>query len=527
MITLYGGTLRPLASIGRAAWLLIALPLLLAPQVSSAQTSQDLFLGTWQFETPDEGAIVIILKKAGNASYFWGDNADRTVYRGTWTNTDSRATITWADKSSHIIERTDAGFTATFRNAAGNTRYNAPAQQLPQEILGQWAKPPSRADAVRSVREEAQGYFGIWKLGEAGDLLFVEPDRSAASTIGDGDGDGQRGEWAKQGSELHIIWDSGDYAILSETERGFNYRQIKSGQVIEETESEAVSAQRTIEANVPAAWMADYQAERETDAGGIAFSSRKVARIFYRGDWLVRRGEKKFERIGLARFGGLETSLDRSLDGQWTMSGQDVFMRWDDGMRKILSPVGRGFVLYEYRPGRPLDGVPTRVLPAAPADTDKLAEHLAGRKDVAEQMQEMAAAAGIDPQEQDDTGWGRTFARWAWPFGEDDDAMTPEEALADEFEPEDSADPWWWPFWSETAEPASSETGDALGNEPSAGESGPESDAGEPVVAVDLVEVKDTDSSDTAADPDEPGEEAPTRSTLPSRRSTRDWLWPF
>ena len=42
------------------------------------------------------------------------------------------------------------------------------------------------------------------------------------------------------------------------------------------------------------------------------------------------------------------------------MQGQDLFMRWDDGMRKILSPIGRGFVIYEYRPGRPLDGVPTR-----------------------------------------------------------------------------------------------------------------------------------------------------------------------
>ena len=31
-------------------------------------------------------------------------------------------------------------------------------------------------------------------------------------------------------------------------------------------------------------------------------------------------------------------------------------------MRKILSPIGRGFVIYEYRPGRPLDGVPTRTM---------------------------------------------------------------------------------------------------------------------------------------------------------------------
>ena len=140
------------------------------------------------------------------------------------------------------------------------------------------------------------------------------------------------------------------------------------------------SAARTVETRVPSAWLTQYKDERSTDSGGIAFSSRKDARAFYRGDWVIQRSEDDFERVSLARFGGLSTSKDSSLDGQWTLSGQDVFMRWDDGMRKILSPVGRSFVLYEYRPGRPLDGVPTRVLPAAPENTSKLAEHLEGRE---------------------------------------------------------------------------------------------------------------------------------------------------
>ncbi|MGB0743693.1 MAG: hypothetical protein ACPGSB_04125, partial [Opitutales bacterium] len=428
---------------------LLTLALTLAPAAAFAQSNDDLFKGTWQVQSPDKGALVIILKNQGLASYFWGDNTDRNVYQGMWTATDGSATMTWNDGSAHSIVRTNSGFNATHTSADGSTLYESAAMQLPREVLGQWAKPPTIEDEMRSDRDQAKGYFGIWKFADSEDYLFVEADRSAATNIGPEGG--QRGQWAKQGSELHIIWDSGHYSILSETERGYNYRQVESGKVIEEDESKPVNVSRTIESSVPSVWYTNYKAEREADTGGIAFSSRKVARAFYRGDWLVRRSSGKFEKIELARFGGLKTSTDRSLDGQWTLSGQDVFMRWDDGMRKILSPLGRGFVLYEYRPGRPLDGVPTRILPAAPADTAKLAEHLEGREEVAKQMRQMAEAAGIDPEAQEQAGWGRNFARWVWPFGNEDGSLSSEEMLEQEFAAEDNDDPWWWPFWSEQA----------------------------------------------------------------------------
>ena len=62
------------------------------------------------------------------------------------------------------------------------------------------------------------------------------------------------------------------------------------------------------------------------------------------------------------------------------MDGQDIFMRWDDGMRSILNPSGHGFILYEYAAGRPLDGVPTRIFPAAPIDSAKLEQQIKDRK---------------------------------------------------------------------------------------------------------------------------------------------------
>ncbi|MFP4259465.1 MAG: hypothetical protein ACLFS1_00130 [Opitutales bacterium] len=490
----------------------------------SAQDATELFRGTWQIDTPDDGAIVVLLKGQGQAAYFWGDNADRTVYPGEWAADENGAKIEWQDSGSLSLKRGSTGFTATAFAADGQKRYSATARQIPQEIVGQWAKPPTKEDDMRSEREQAQGFFGIWKIGsEDPEYIFVEPDRATASTAGH-DARGRRGQWAKQGSELHIIWDSGEYGILRETERGFNYQLVASGEVIEEDSSKPRSAIRTLESKVPAGWMDDYQAEREQSSGGIAFPEQKEARDFYRGDWLVRRGEETFERITLSRFGGLKTSRDRSLGGQWRLSGQDLFMRWDDGIRKIISPVGQGFVVYEYRPGRPLDGVPARVLPAAPADRAKFEKHLKDRAKVAERMREMASAAGITPDQQQESGWGRSFARWAWPFSGDETETSTDEMLSEEFEPDETADPWWWPFWSEKEDDSqSSESGE------DAGDAEEENDAGAHTR---------TEGDSAAPDPAQPPRESATageEDTSPSERpdapkrqgSARDWLWPF
>ena len=287
--------------------------------------------------------------------------------------------------------------------------------------------------------------------------------------------------------------------------------------MIEDDPSKLRPAVRTIEEKVPSAWLSNYRKERETHSGGIAFSSSKNARSFYRGDWIVQLSENRFERIEITRFGGLNTSAERGLEGQWRMQGQDIFMRWDNGMRKILSPVGRGFLLYEYKPGRPLDGVPTRIRAAAPADTAKLAEHMKGREDVAQQMIQLAEAAGIDPDQQADAGWGRTFARWAWPFGEDDNNATSEALLEEEYEPALETDPWWWPFWSEKTPAqenhADATTGideaDALALTEEQAESTP-------------LEVMEESTEDISA---REAVEAPKAEK--KRSSARDWVWPF
>jgi hypothetical protein len=107
---------------------------------------------------------------------------------------------------------------------------------------------------------------------------------------------------------------------------------VEPGVIIEDDDSVMRPAARIIEDRVPHAWATAYRAEREIYTGGIAFSSRKNARSFYRGDWIVKLSENRFERIALSRFGGLSTTLDSGLEGDWRLQGARPLYalgRWD------------------------------------------------------------------------------------------------------------------------------------------------------------------------------------------------------
>jgi len=483
--------------------LYIFICLFAAVQLVQAQDTQDSYQGVWEFSSPESGSFVLILKRNGLASYFRSDNQDRTVYQGSWETLQGDAVATLPDGLSYRITKDTGAFSITSRGNTSAQNFKAYTQRLPKETLGQWAKGPQSDEDFKSDKDEAKGFFGIWKIGlDAPFYVMIESDRSAASNWdGSLQGErGMRGAWARQGSELHIVWDSGHYSILRETERGFSYKRIEPGQIIEDDSSTPITCTRVDATVVPEAWMAGYKEERETYTGGIAFASRKSAREFYRGYWLIKLGEQTYERFEIGRFGGLSTSRNSDLKGDWGMSGQDLYLRWDDGMRKILSPVGEGFIIYEYRPGRPLDGVPSRVFPTAPENTAKLAEYVRGRNEVARQLAERAEEAGVNLKDGN-YGFGRTFMRWAWPFGaeEADDADV---LIKDAYEESYSADPWWWPFWSEK-QPEAAETSEA-----------------------------ETPVTEVAAETTKPAAEAAAKESTPAPkqlpgRSKDAWYWPF
>ena len=95
-----------------------------------AQSKDELFRGTWQIDTPEKGALIIMVKSQSRASYFWGDNTDRTVYSGTWTSEGDTATLTWADGNRHRIEGDSLGFAISYIDAGGREHYVTKAQQV-------------------------------------------------------------------------------------------------------------------------------------------------------------------------------------------------------------------------------------------------------------------------------------------------------------------------------------------------------------------------------------------------------------
>lgn len=504
----------------RRLFLLLMMPGMLL----CGQQGGDAYRGTWQIDAPDDGALMLIVKRNGRASYFWGDNADRSVYQGTWSSDDNGVTLKWTDGSAHRIEQDMLGYAVTYRDANSRERYSTQAQQVPKEILGQWATPPEGLDESASDRDQAKGFFGTWEIGAGADRYYVivEPDRSAASnwsqaTVGS---EGLRGAWAKQGSELHIAWDTGHYGILKQFERKTSFKLIPPGTVIEADESSSLGAVRTSNDNLPVQWNTHYAAEKNAATGGIAFANSKDANRFFRGVWIVQHNAQQFERVGIGRFGGLSTSSDSSLAGTWRRTGQDLFMRWDNGMRRVLSPVGEGFLLYEYKPGRPLDGVPTRIFSATPADATKLAAQMRGRRDVAAQILQLAEAAGVTTVAED-LAWGQIFMRWAWPF-DDDEASPSMDALQQlGIDPATTVNPWWWPLWSER--PSHAATGETGGS--TAG--GPER-VDVPIIAPSTVAAMIDHPAATAPTPKAPDDTTPaaTRQT-PKPIKQPNWHWPF
>lgn len=451
----------------------------------NAQDRQNTFKGTWQINTPDRGSLIIILKNQGLAAYFWADNADLKVYPGTWKQTDGSATLSWSDRSQHRIEPDNLGFSATYLDTTGSEQYTTRAKQVPEGILGQWAKVPDGKNERTSDSRKTKGFPDIRKIIDASTAdpyyIFIESDRTVAQTRDD-----LRGRWAKQGSELHITWENGDYSIFRQRESGFDYKQIVSGQSIENDEAEWIPAERGIEDHAPPSWMANYTNERASDTTRISFMGPKQARAFYRGNWIVQHSDEEFEQIRIGRFGTLKTSLDHSIGGNWKIQGPSIFMRWDDGMRQILRPIGRGFVLQEYPPGRPLDGLPSHIYPAALSNPAKLTKYLKGHKDVSRQVLDQAEATGWLSRQQKPNTWHRTFFSWLRPFKQYDSARFSEKRL----QAKESEDPWWWPFWSED------KTADAE-------------------VGKETLEIEDR-SRDAAEIP-----------KSKKRKSAPDWNWPF
>jgi len=399
-------------------FLILAFVLLLKVNLF-AQEKND-YRGAWLLETSEGEELVLIVKRNQLASFFRLNNADNTVYQGTWVADDESIVLSWEDGSTHRIERNALNYSVTHTAPSEELVYTRAVRKLPDDILGQWAREPSSREDAISDRDKAKGFFGTWKVEskQAVYYVVVESDRFATSNWNQSE---LYGSWAKQGSELHIAWDNGHYGILRQNERTFTYQVVESGTAIDGSTSGELIANRISPDSSPEELQV-LHADRELAQIG---KDRNEVASFYRGSWIIQRSNDNFERIDIGRFGGLKTSADSTLYGNWSLSGRDIFMNWDDGTRKILRSIGSGFLLYEYKPGRPTDGVPTHVYPATPGNIKKLARYSEDNWGAARQLLSLAKAVEANQENV--------------------------ALIETEKNPLNTGDPWWWPLWSENS----------------------------------------------------------------------------
>ncbi len=438
--------------------LIFATSLLAIAQPNTRSTSD--FTGTWKVTEPGGKETFVILRSSGAASKFGRNVSQGRIIPGNWTFENGALNVLWESGNRHQFAQISNGFEVTYFTGVEQTEaFTTRTEKVPSEHLGAWAVDPN-ARSRESTRTEdiAVGFFGNWQVTRADDtsyFIIVEDDRSATTTWRpDGTGQGTlRGAWSRQGSELHITWENGWYTIIQPEDRTFQIVNVASGGNLETDRTSPKSARRVRSEVLPTDWLTQYEAERERFRGGISFSSRREAQRFYRGEWIVERQGLGLERISLSRFGGISTSRRASLDGEWRLSGQDLFLNWDDGLRQVISAIGTGFVLFEFEAGRPVDAVPSRIFRTTPADRSKLEAFEQARMSASHALHEDDALndALVGPSET-------TFLSRLWPFGRSEYSEFPEDTFVVE-PPSKENDPWWWPFWSEQEAQAANRSG--------------------------------------------------------------------
>ena len=122
----------------------------------------------------------------------------------------------------------------------------------------------------------------------------------------------------------------------------------------------------------------------------------------------------------------------------------------------------------------------------------------------------------------DEPGWGQNFARWVWPFDDNEgDATNAASILDEEYDTDEHADPWWWPLWSNPTNPKKS-TNQAQEAEKSVSTDNGEESMVNPNAKSDGVHGDEIEAPEISTE-----SEASATKTKKKRTLIRDWVWPF
>ncbi|MGB0418187.1 MAG: hypothetical protein ACPGF8_01220 [Opitutales bacterium] len=398
------------------------------------------YVGSWKLTTPQQGGLHLIIKDDGTAGYFWTDTAETQLHSGVWTADNSGIELLWEDDSRHVFTSDNEGTKIEYYSASQQRLYMVEGHKIAEGTLGVWYQAPRSQQRTADPNKLYESLQGSWNL-QGNRILSILNDRVAQLYAEDGQLK-QTGRWTRKEKALEIIWDTGNFARLQFEGSQYSYSEIAAAHTIHQASPIAAQVTRNYSHTADALPAGNRPAT-------LSFDSRKAQVKFFQGTWIFKRSANEYERISIGRFGGVRSDRKYQLNGQWKTGVDGLELTWDDGMRGQLLKIGDAFVYLEYAAGRPLDGIPNRILNVAPTLLDRLGDPSEVAYQRAANIIEAASQYPASPTKPKRPAHALNNAPWWWPLWTDPkQEETAEPALIPESEAERPASKksWIWPF---------------------------------------------------------------------------------
>ena len=335
------------------------------------------FKGLWITEINDE-AIFLLIKKNHLASYFYKDRIDNSVYRAEWKLTEAGNLSVSSSDFNELLFSLEIEDSVSI-NSHNRKKSISILNKVPDETLGEWARPP---DYERPKNKYIpSNYFGLWETQGPQNqrIIKIWNNRNVLKRDKEASVTSQQafiqGEWYKHGQQLHIAWEDGSYTIIdNRDENRVKLLDFGPGAAIIEKEADYELIKKIRNSTDDSYWSKNQKILTQKNNISLSQFDYKSLLKFYRGEWITldETQPNAFEIMKFNRFGGVNLVSDPKIKGNWYLSGKRCLINLEDGIRMRLKYIGSAFLIFLYKPNRPLDGFPNKILKAAPLDRIKL-----------------------------------------------------------------------------------------------------------------------------------------------------------
>ena len=390
------------------------------------------YKGLWLTEINDE-AVYLLIKKNHIARYFYKDRIDNNVYKGQWKLDEENTLLVSSLNFNDLSFRLEGGDFELVNSLKGN-KSTSILTKVPEEILGAWARPADYESPKNTYMPST--YFGLWETQdkENPSIIKIWNDRNVIRKKKEEVSSPYnllQGEWYKHGQQLHIAWEDGSYSIIdNRNENRVKLFDFAPGTAINEEVADYKLIKQSPSDFDQSDWSKNQQILAQQNNISLSQFDYKSLLKFYRGEWITLDATQPnaVEVMRFNRFGGVNLASDSKIKGTWYLSGKGCLINLEDGIRMRLKYVGSAFLVFVYGANRPLDGFPSKILKAAPQNSQKL-DLLNAEVSFTLKLLEQVKQINVKGQQT-----MPLISNWS-----NRETINPL-----------PSSPWWWPIWSDT-----------------------------------------------------------------------------